>query len=59
MYQVIYDFISNSLIGATTLNTYGISEILSIISVVLIYIFLIKVLIWFFKETISMFQFYK
>ena len=49
MYGEIYDFISNSLIGSQGANELLLAEILSHITIVLIYIVLVKLLIACFK----------
>ena len=49
MYQEIYNFISNSLIGSKGANELLLSEILSHITIILIYIVLVKLLIGCFK----------
>ena len=49
MYTEIYDFISNSLIGSQGANELLLAEILSHITIILIYIVLIKLLIACFK----------
>ena len=49
MYQEIYNFISNSLIGSQGANEVLLAEILSHITIILIYIVLIKLLIGCFK----------
>ena len=49
MYQEIYNFISNSLIGSQGANELLLAEILSHITIILIYIVLIKLLIGCFK----------
>ena len=49
MYQEIYNFISNSLIGSQGANEILLAEILSHITIVLIYIVLVKLLIGCFK----------
>ena len=49
MYQEIYNFISNSLIGSQGTNELLLSEILSHITIILIYIVLVKLLIACFK----------
>lgn len=45
MYDIIYEFINNSLFGTTT-ELYNLPKILSVVSVILIYCFLVKVLLW-------------
>ena len=49
MYQEIYNFISNSLIGSQGQNELLLAEILSHITIILIYIVLVKLLIACFK----------
>ncbi len=49
MYQEIYNFISNSLIGSQGTNELLLAEILSHITIILIYIVLVKLLIGCFK----------
>ena len=49
MYQEIYNFISNSLIGSQGVNELLLAEILSHITIILIYIVLVKLLIGCFK----------
>ena len=49
MYQEIYNFISNSLIGSQGANELLLAEILSHITIILIYIVLIKLLVGCFK----------
>ena len=49
MYQEIYNFISESLIGSQGANELLLAEILSHITIILIYIVLIKLLIGCFK----------
>ena len=49
MYQEIYDFISNNLIGSQGANEILLAEILSHITIILIYIVLVKLLIGCFK----------
>ena len=49
MYQEIYNFISNSLIGSQGTNEILLAEILSHITIILIYIVLVKLLIGCFK----------
>ena len=49
MYTEIYDFISNSLIGSQGANEILLAEILSHITIILIYIVLIKLIIACFK----------
>ena len=49
MYTEIYDFISNSLIGSQGANELLLAEILSHITIILIYIVLVKLLVGCFK----------
>lgn len=49
MYQEIYNFISNSLIGSQGANELLLAQILSHITIILIYIVLVKLLIACFK----------
>ena len=49
MYQEIYNFISGSLIGSQGANELLLAEILSHITIILIYIVLVKLLIGCFK----------
>ena len=49
MYTEIYDFISNSLIGSQGANEILLAQILSHITIILIYIVLVKLLIACFK----------
>ena len=49
MYQEIYNFISESLIGSQGANEILLAEILSHITIILIYIVLVKLLIACFK----------
>ena len=49
MYQEIYNFISNSLIGSQGANELLLAEILSHITIILIYIVLVKLLVGCFK----------
>ena len=49
MYQEIYNFISNSLIGSQGANELLLAEILSHITIILIYVVLVKLLIGCFK----------
>ena len=49
MYQEIYNFISESLIGSQGANELLLAEILSHITIILIYIVLVKLLIGCFK----------
>ena len=49
MYQEIYNFISNSLIGSQGANEILLAEILSHITIILIYIVLVKLLVGCFK----------
>lgn len=49
MYTEIYEFISNSLIGSQGANELLLAEILSHITIILIYIVLIKLLIGCFR----------
>ena len=49
MYQEIYNFIANSLIGSQEANELLLAEILSHITIILIYIVLVKLLIGCFK----------
>ena len=49
MYTEIYDFISNNLIGSQGPNEILLAEILSHVTIVLIYIVLVKLLIACFK----------
>ena len=49
MYQEIYNFISNSLIGTQGSNELLLAEILSHITIILIYIVLVKLLVACFK----------
>ena len=49
MYNEIYDFISNSLIGSQGANEILLAQILSHITIILIYIVLVKLLIGCFK----------
>ncbi len=49
MYQEIYNFISNSLIGSQGSNELLLAEILSHITIILIYIVLVKLLVGCFK----------
>lgn len=49
MYQEIYNFISNSLIGSQGANELLLAQILSHITIVLIYIVLVKLLVACFK----------
>ena len=49
MYQEIYNFISNSLIGSQGTNELLLAEILSHITIILIYIVLVKLLVACFK----------
>lgn len=49
MYTEIYDFISNSLIGSQGANELLLAEILSHITIILIYIVLVRLLIACFK----------
>ena len=49
MYTEIYDFISKSLIGSQGANEILLAEILSHITIILIYIVLVKLLIGCFK----------
>ncbi len=49
MYQEIYNFISNSLIGSQGTNELLLAEILSHITIILIYIVLVKLLVGCFK----------
>ena len=49
MYQEIYNFISNSLIASQGTNELLLAEILSHITIILIYIVLVKLLIACFK----------
>ena len=49
MYNEIYNFIANSLIGSQGANEILLAEILSHITIVLIYIVLVKLLIGCFK----------
>ena len=46
MYDLIYEFITNDLIG-TSQEVFGLNTILTHISIILFFIFLVKVLIWF------------
>ena len=45
MYDIIYEFINNSLLN-TTQNTYNLASILSVVSIILIYTFFVKLLIF-------------
>lgn len=47
MYDIVFDFISNNLINST-LDTYNLASILSITTIVLFYIALVKLVIWIF-----------
>ena len=49
MYTEIYEFISNSLIGSQGSNEILLAEILSHITIILIYIVLVKLLVGCFK----------
>ena len=49
MYQEIYNFISNSLIGSQEANELLLAQILRHITIILIYIVLVKLLIACFK----------
>ena len=49
MYTEIYEFISNSLIGSQGANELLLAEILSHITIILIYIVLVKLIICCFK----------
>ena len=56
MYQEIYNFISNSLIGSQGANEILLAEILSHITIILIYIVLVKLLIACFKVVGGLFR---
>ena len=56
MYQEIYNFISNSLIGSQGANELLLAEILSHITIILIYIVLVKLLIACFKVVGGLFK---
>ena len=56
MYQEIYNFISNSLIGSQGANELLLAEILSHITIILIYIVLVKLLIACFKVVGGLFR---
>ena len=56
MYNEIYDFISNSLIGSQGANEILLAQILSHITVILIYIVLVKLLIACFKVVGGLFK---
>lgn len=55
MYDLIYNYISNILINSS-LNTYGLADILSIVSLILIYVSLVKLIVWIFKYASSFLQ---
>ena len=56
MYNEIYDFIANSLIGSQGANEILLAEILSHITIILIYIVLVKLLIACFKVVGGLFK---
>lgn len=56
MYTEIYDFISNSLIGSQGANEILLAQILSHITIILIYIVLVKLLIACFKVVGGLFK---
>lgn len=56
MYNEIYNFISNSLIGSQGANELLLSQILSHITIILIYIVLVKLLIACFKVVGGIFK---
>lgn len=47
MYDLVYDFISNSLLN-TTADTYNLASILSITTCVLFYFCLVRLVVWVF-----------
>lgn len=48
MFDIVYDFIKNSLLN-TTVNIFGLDLILTLITIVLFYVFLVKLIIWAFN----------
>lgn len=56
MYQEIYNFISNSLIASQGANELLLAEILSHITIILIYIVLVKLIIGCFKVVGGIFK---
>lgn len=48
MYDLIYNFIQNSLLN-TTADTFGLANILSVVSIILIYYAFIKLIVWVFN----------
>lgn len=57
MYELIYDFLANTLIGATDTNALLLAEILTHTSIILIFIVLVLFIISTFKFVLGLFTF--